>query len=221
MTNLFVWDFHGVLEKGNEHAVHEITQKVLKNFGHNKKITIEEIKKLYGLPWEEYFKSFIPLIEERELNLMLENCYEIAWPYIERHIKPNDHAKEVLEEIVKRDENIVASNSSSHAIKKFIQIVGLEDYFSTLIACVKYGRLKETKANAIRRYLRGKSFERIFMIGDTEADIEAGIKINATTILYSRTPKDTKADYIVFDLREVLDIKDGDYMGMTPSPSSH
>lgn len=32
---LFIWDFHGVLEKGNDEVVHEITNRALEMHGHS------------------------------------------------------------------------------------------------------------------------------------------------------------------------------------------
>lgn len=48
---LFVWDFHGVLEKDNELAVHEVTNRVLGEFGYEEKASIDDIHMMYGLPW--------------------------------------------------------------------------------------------------------------------------------------------------------------------------
>ena len=46
---LFVWDLHGVLEKGNEIALLEISNIILKKFGYLEKFSIEDCIKLNGL----------------------------------------------------------------------------------------------------------------------------------------------------------------------------
>jgi hypothetical protein len=45
---LFVWDFHGVLEKGNDGAVVEITNIALQRFGYSRRMTIQEGEFLSG-----------------------------------------------------------------------------------------------------------------------------------------------------------------------------
>ncbi|NGX27937.1 MAG: hypothetical protein K940chlam1_00109 [Candidatus Anoxychlamydiales bacterium] len=57
---LFVWDFHGVLEKGNDVAVIEITSSVLKKIGFKRFLTLREAKLLTGKKWYEYFAYLLP-----------------------------------------------------------------------------------------------------------------------------------------------------------------
>lgn len=53
---LFVWDFHGTLEKDNEHAVMEISNKVLENLGYTQRLSKEDNLMLYGKKWADYFE---------------------------------------------------------------------------------------------------------------------------------------------------------------------
>lgn len=63
---LFVWDFHGVLEKGNDAAVAEITNSVLQSFGHSRRMTIQEGELLSGKHWYEYFAFLLPHLNHQE-----------------------------------------------------------------------------------------------------------------------------------------------------------
>lgn len=38
---LFIWDFHGVLEKGNDDAVVEITNLALRRHGYSRELTLK------------------------------------------------------------------------------------------------------------------------------------------------------------------------------------
>lgn len=40
---LFVWDFHGFLEKDNEKAVVEITNMVLSQFDYEERLSLDEL----------------------------------------------------------------------------------------------------------------------------------------------------------------------------------
>jgi len=48
---LFVWDFHGVLEKDNEKAVVKITNIVLSQSGYSERLNIDDCHRFYGLRW--------------------------------------------------------------------------------------------------------------------------------------------------------------------------
>jgi len=47
---LFVWDFHGVLERGNEYAVQDVCNRVLKEFGINRHATIRTPRHISQYP---------------------------------------------------------------------------------------------------------------------------------------------------------------------------
>ncbi len=57
---LFIWDFHGVLEKGNEKAVQELCNLILKDFQIQKEVSLKEVIDWYGLSWFDYFKLAAP-----------------------------------------------------------------------------------------------------------------------------------------------------------------
>lgn len=54
---LFVWDFHGVLEQGNEDAVLVISNQILHNFGYTEQFTPAQNRQLYGRKWYEYYTA--------------------------------------------------------------------------------------------------------------------------------------------------------------------
>ncbi|MBU6389829.1 hypothetical protein KGQ71_04940, partial [Patescibacteria group bacterium] len=70
---LFVWDFHGVLEKGNEQAVLEVSNLILRDFGFDQQFSREEIYRLYGQRWCDYFAHLLPDTQE-ELHLQLQHA---------------------------------------------------------------------------------------------------------------------------------------------------
>ena len=102
---LFVWDFHGVLEKNNEKAVFEITNLALKKNGFLRKMTPEENIDLCGKKWFQYFEYLLPQ-ETHDIHVKLQSaCIEIQKndpQMISKHIKTNDYAPEILEAISKK-----------------------------------------------------------------------------------------------------------------------
>ena len=60
MKKLFVWDYHGTLEKGNDEVVLAYTNMALEEMGYERRLTREENLKLYGILWYKYFEYLLP-----------------------------------------------------------------------------------------------------------------------------------------------------------------
>lgn len=209
---LFVWDFHGVLEKGNEFSVKEVTNRVLKEFNIPRRLSDEDLTRLYGQKWIDYFRELSPNSSEEELEAMTTRAFEISRkekPFL-KYIKPMDNAEEVLRKIKERGgTNIVLSNSSQIGIVNFTNSVGLTYLFDTHIGIDNHLEKEielKTKAQAIRDHINGKNVEKIVVIGDHPKDIETGHEVNAITYLFSETENFPEADahFRITDLRGLL-----------------
>ena len=111
---LFVWDFHGVLEKDNEHAVVEVTNQVLTEAGIKNRLTLEKCRELYGKKWSVFFKHLAPDADEKTILNMVQRGIDISQEtdVISRHIKPMDFSHEVLKKIKNTGhENLILSNT--------------------------------------------------------------------------------------------------------------
>lgn len=206
---LFVWDFHGVLEKDNEYSVVEICNKVLEKFNVNKRISLEETKRLYGLKWGDYFRYCNPDAENDTIKEMVSYAVEVGLNEKNplKYIKPMDNAHFVLKTIKERGHfNLVISNSSQESLKFFLDSVDITHLVDEYIGVDGHVEFSEEngKTAILKKYVEGNDFEKIIKIGDIEADIETGIECGAVTYLFSKERKNTKADYIISDLREVL-----------------
>jgi len=208
MAILFAWDFHGVLEKDNEHAVVERTNLTLKEFGYDLQLTLKDILPFYGMKWGDYYRHFIPGISDEKVMQMVDWGIKTSKSSIEKFIKPNDFAAEVLDKINKKGHtNIVVSNTNPESIIFFTDAVKLTNYFEKIIGLDKHLQPdSKSKSEAILEYEQGK-FDKIIVIGDHEKDIEEGKKAGAITYLYTKKDPNTiqiQADHIITDLREVL-----------------
>jgi len=131
---LFVWDFHGVLEKNTEIAVIQISNEVLERSGYAARFSDQDIVKLYGLKWYEYFKYLLPeLSHEQHLELQQE-CFvydEKNQRIIENVILPNDYSHEVLKKIALAGHTqVLISNTRQDHLDFFVRAVKIEDYFT-------------------------------------------------------------------------------------------
>lgn len=210
---LFVWDFHGTLEKDNEGAVLEISNKVLKKLGYKQRLTQKDNFMLYGKKWSDYFAYLLPNEREETHFFIQQKCIEYEGKHpeiIKGLIKPNDYAHEVLSKIKKVHKQILVSNMSDVGLKRFMSAVNMRKYFpkDSMFATNSYKKqIKLTKREVLTNYLKGKKFNKVITIGDTKVDVEMGKAVGATTYLYVHPGREfvnIDADYKIRDLREVL-----------------
>ena len=208
---LFIWDFHGVLEKDNEFAVKEVVDKVLSEFKINRKATVQECLDLYGKKWAEYYRYFAPDSNEETIHQMVKRAVEISLgekPAL-KHIKPMDHAHDVLKQISKKGHtNIIISNSSPKALDFFLASVNMSNLFDKKFGADlhrKNAHEKNSKEILLKQFLSKNKFESIILIDDAQEGIEMGKRLNAITYHFSRNNNiHSDADYQISDLREVL-----------------
>lgn len=210
---LFVFDFHGVLEKGNEGAVLEVSNHVLNRFGYSERFSEADCGVLYGKKWYEYFAYMLPYEpHQRHLELQ-EACFNYSDSHpeiIARHIQPNDHAHEVLEAIAQHHYQILISNTKPASLKIFLEAVNMTPYFSSENAFAVDTHEEcsiRTKHDVLKEFLRGKDFDRIVIVGDSPEEISLVSVAGGTSYLYShpgRPFRDCESDYRINDLRELL-----------------
>ncbi|MFA5303181.1 MAG: HAD family hydrolase [Candidatus Nanoarchaeia archaeon] len=216
MNTLFVFDFHGVLEKGTEKAVTMVSNIALERLGYDFKISHEEIMKHYGHKWHDIFLQTVPKISYDEAYSLYKECLivdELFPNLILENTKQNDNAKKAIETIIKnKDEYILISNTNPNALKTFVKAAELENYFNenNSFAVNQHDNgVSLTKENVLRNYLNGKSYEKIIIIGDSPGDIELK-KVsphNSVTFLYTHPGinfRDCEADHKIRDLMEIF-----------------
>jgi len=210
---LFVWDFHGVLEKDNEKAVMTISNTVLKNAGFKKCFSNEDNEKFLGLKWYEYFENLLPHLSKDECLKLQSDCLEYSKsnPHlIAGHIKAGDYAIEVLDKISKSgNEQIIISNTRQPDLLYFLDTIGVRKYFDDdKIIGTNAHQTFALKIDALQSYLQGKKFNKIVVIGDSESDLKLGRAVGAVTYFYKHPHRQhestTNADHIIKDLRDVL-----------------
>ena len=220
MKQLFVWDFHGVLEKNNVHAVVEYCNLTLVKFDIDKKVSVQEATEWYGLSWYDYFKLATPRQNHKTWQEMVKNVLAIQqrnWHVVEKHIKVQNHANKILEDIIKnKDTNILISNTNSKRIIKFTDLIKITNSFSNILGVNTHFKSRKTKnknvgnikTDILKRYLKNKNFSKIIAIGDKESDITAGRLCGAVTYLFTdpallQKPIKSSADFMISDLREI------------------
>lgn len=216
MNQLYVFDFHGVLEKGTEKAVTIVSNMALKRLGYDFIISHEEIMKKYGHKWHDIFLQTVPKISYDEAYSLYKECLivdELFPNIILENTKQNDNAKKVIETIIKNNDNyILISNTNPKALKTFLKAAELENYFNETNSFAVNQHDEEvilTKENVLRNYLADKNYDKIIIIGDSPGDIELK-KVcpkNSVTFLYTHPGlnfRDSDSDYKIRNLMEIF-----------------
>ncbi len=173
MTNnqiLFSWDFHGVLEKGNEYSVQALCNLVLKEFGQNRQMTLAETINWYGLSWYDYFKLLAPKGDQKLWKDMVKRTFSFqdkGWKIIKNNLKPREFAKEVLSTIKKEGHaNILLSNTHPTHIRPFTDLLDLTKYFDHIIGVdthreSRLGKeIDSVKTQVLYNFLKGKNYQK-------------------------------------------------------------
>src|SRR6202008_641129 len=201
---LFVWDFHGVLEKDNDLAVLDISNKVLEEAGYIERFSTEDNRNFYGLKWFQYFERLLPNLTN-EQHMALQAAFfsdaEKNLDILAKHIKPSDHSLAVLKAIHEAGhDQIILSNTRPSDLLWFVNAVGIKTYFpDEKIIGVNAHEKHGVKQDALKHYLKNKDFEKVIIIGDSQSDMELKEVAGGTTYFYThphiKTPKTIHADH--------------------------
>lgn len=214
---LFVWDFHGVLEKGNDDAVLEITNLALESHGYFRRMTQQEALVLSGMRWHEYFSFLLPDLSNEKCMELQSTCFKISQNHpeiIAKYIQLNQYADFVLSSIQNsKHQQILISNTPPKSLDLFIEIVGIEKYFvqSHRFGIDSHTQKTITKKTCLLEFLKNKDhFESIISVGDSPGDMaltDLNTPLQGIGYLYShpdRQHRTAKCHYKIHDLRCVL-----------------
>ncbi|MBN2567480.1 HAD hydrolase-like protein [Candidatus Woesearchaeota archaeon] len=187
------WDFHGVLEKDNEHAVKEVADRVMGEFGLERRITPQEVLDWYGLNWHDYFYNLISGYDSIDHGViatrMAVYASEIGMAAAAKHIKPNDGARETLKGVRSRGgTNIVVSNTNPANLDRFIDLVGLGDFIDHRIGVPSESAgngfsIVDYKANRIAGHARSRG-SMLMIVDDRPENMRIGDLVGAEKVLY-------------------------------------
>ena len=208
---LFVWDFHGVMEIGNEKAVLEFSNHILKENGFKERFAMYDIHLLNGLEWIDYFKHLLPNLTQKkhqELNdAVLKHSFDNL-DRVEELIGPNHHLHDVLKAIKKAGhDQIVVSNTQREALPFFLRSVKATKFFPKGKAFATHD--EKTKFEIVEHYLKDKNYEKVFVIGDSQSDIHLARDVKAVAVAYIHPGFKQRihgGDFLINDLRELLRI---------------
>lgn len=219
-SKLFVWDFHGTLEIGNDLAVIEITNHILEKEGYKHRLTESIAAFLAGKSWHEYFMHLMPDLDYNESVELQKKCVSVSQKnpdIIAKHIKLSPNAAEVLDKIHNSDHTqIVVSNTQPKSLDIFLKSVGIEHYFPEHHRKgidTDNSDKRMTKKEWLNEFLEDKQFPGgVVAIGDSPWDVElAELHPKGVGYLYSHQgrphrehPKANKINDLIHILEELF-----------------
>lgn len=210
---LFVWDFHGVLEKNNELAVEFITNKILKEAGYKERLTKKTGDELYGKRWFQYFEYLLPYENHEKHMELTYRCFDVGDFHPEivaKYIKPASWAKTVLKKIGEKHDQILISNTHPAALKRFLEAVDLNKYFKAdKIFSTDSHRMipAKNKAEVAKEYINKNKFDEIIVIGDSIEEMHLSKILGAKFYLYAHKGKNFRkcnCEHKIRDLRDII-----------------
>jgi phosphoglycolate phosphatase-like HAD superfamily hydrolase len=203
MGKLFVWDYHGTIEKGNDKTVIEITNRVLERNGHNERLTEDKAAEWTGRHWWEYFWQLLPESPPETFSKYEAQCVAEFNAHPElmlKYIKPNDNVHEVLNSIAQKHEQILISQVHREVLGHFIRAVGIERFFpeGRAFASLDEGN---SKYQVLHSYLSGKTFDAVIAIGDSPNDM-----IGTINYLYAHPGRQHRKCEAHHKINNLLDI---------------
>lgn len=213
MTNLLVADFHDTLCTGNRTATLESSNLSLEHFGRKERFTYQDIEKLDGKAWGDYFRFLCPSVGDDEIESLVTQAITYDNIVIPKYVRPMEGAIELLETIKKNGDYVtIASMCQEDALRDhYYPIVGISHLVDHTIVItdkiLKIGRIspEQVKADALKVFLQDKQFQKKVIVGDKESDIIAGNMTELTTFFFSPEGKTCQlAEYSIRDLRDIL-----------------
>lgn len=199
-SKLFVWDFHGTLEYGNDGAVQEITNRVLESEGFTRRLTLEEAHSLSGKLWYEYFSFLLPELNVEACKQLQALCISISQNHpeiISKYIQLTPNALKILEAVEKSPHRqIVLSNTQPKSLDLFLESVKIDHFFpaEARIAADAHCQVRKSKKDFLNAFLNGKTFKALITIGDSPGDVElANCHPNGIGYLFSHPGKPHRA----------------------------
>jgi len=210
---LFVWDFHGVLEKNNERAAQFITNKILKEAGYKERLTKKAGDELYGKRWFQYFEYLLPYESHEKHMELTYKCFDVGDFHpeiVEKYIRTAPWAKMVLRKIAAKHDQILISNTHRVALERFVKSVELDQFFlkDKIFSTDSHRNIPaKNKAEVATDYILEKDFEEIIVIGDAIEEMNLAKTIGAKFYLYAHKGKNFRecdCEHKIRDLRDII-----------------
>jgi len=219
MIKLVVFDWNGVLIADAGICAKSVSH-VLESLG-RKPISVETFRKVFSLPSSNIYRSQGFTEEEiaKYANIIQERFHTDYEPRATK-VRTRHGARELLDFLRAREiKCIILSGHSTEGVHSQLRRLGIEKYFSNVLANDIYGAMKgRNKLEKLDKFLAQRTFKKneVLIIGDSTEETQAGKHLGIHTVAitggYVSTPrlKETNPDYLIGNLNQLIGIIEKD-----------
>ena len=179
--NLIIWDFNGTLADDLTIGI-ECINTVLKRRNMKLIDSVDYYRDVFCFPIKDYYKK-LGFDFDKEPYDVPANEWAAEYVSREHTLKPTPNARKILQKIKNLGmEQIILSSSELEMLKREIEILGISEYFSTVLGLDNI--YAGGKTEMAKKWSEGKSYKALF-IGDSLHDFDTAKAIGADCILYS------------------------------------
>ncbi|WP_138416598.1 HAD family hydrolase [Aquibacillus sediminis] len=165
-----IFDLDGTLWDSRQ-AVADAWNHVLKQKQINKQISVDDLQKTMGLPFDEVAMKLLPNIDQQKREQILEKCGELENGYLRKQGgKLYPQVEKVLETLSEKYKLFIVSNCQDGYIEAFFAYHQLGSYF---IDYEHPGRTGLSKGENIQLVIDRNQLTNPIYVGDTDGDQKA------------------------------------------------
>lgn len=203
---MLIFDLDGTLWETTK-TTYEATNMVADMYEEVNHVSMNTVIKGMGLSKYENAKNYFPNLPEEKALKYLKERSNINMELIKKNkAYLYDGMIDTIKDLSKKYKLAIVTNSSDDYAKTFIDVSGLNDYFTDYLGAATYGI---TKAEAIKKIVEKYNEPDSFYIGDIKKDmdsaIEAGIRFIHARYGFE---KDVDSKYYINDIRELAGVLD-------------
>ena len=215
MIKLVVFDWNGVLI-ADAAATVAVDKELFEEFGH-KPLDMKTYREIFTMPVKDFFIAAGFSKEEMNKNAVRiqERFHALYEPRIAK-IRTRTGARTLLEFLAKEGiEAIILSNHTIEGITNQLKRLGIETYFSRVIANDMHATMEtKNKAGKLVDLLKELPYkkEEVLIIGDSPEETDAGKMAGIKTVAISggyyslRRLKEAQSDHLIHNLTELINI---------------
>ena len=205
-NNIYIFDLHGTLVKGNEDAMRVILEQIAEERSIDVTIDKQKLVDLMGIPLEDVITSFVSHASPSDIDEMTARFRELSDEITPNYLVLLEGAKETLVELRSRGNRIAVVTSTNQKMAgKMVKWISLENLVDEVIGMPVKEDAVTFKTRSIERLRQKYDCQKVYMIGDKAEDMKAGYRAGAVTILLGLTETEQEyANLIIPDLRALL-----------------
>lgn len=215
MIKLVVFDWNGVLI-ADAAATVAVDKELFEEFGHTP-INMKTYREIFTMPVKDFFIAAGFSKEEMAKNAVRiqERFHALYEPRIAK-IRTRTGARELLEFLAgSRIDAMILSNHTMEGIQSQLKRLGIEKYFSRVIANDMHATMTtKNKSERLVELLKEVPYkkEEMLIIGDSPEEAEAGKVAGIKTVAISggyystRRLKEAEPDHLIHNLAELINI---------------